>query len=62
MQEHLPDRIIKEVLREIVQRRMSGLFAERSRELKKKLGEVEMAKILQGGNLLVKCRNKEQRK
>ncbi|CAJ1074159.1 uncharacterized protein LOC116713401 [Xyrichtys novacula] len=32
-----------------------------SRELKKKVGDVEMTKILRDGNLLIICRNEEQK-
>ena len=32
-----------------------------SRELRKKLAEIEMAKILQDGNLLIICKSEEQR-
>lgn len=32
-----------------------------SRDLKKKLGEVEFAKILRDGNLLIKCKSEEEK-
>ncbi|MED6275833.1 hypothetical protein CHARACLAT_030479 [Characodon lateralis] len=32
-----------------------------SREIKKKIGDVEMVKILRDGNLLVVCKNEEQK-
>ncbi|MEQ2237188.1 hypothetical protein ILYODFUR_020683 [Ilyodon furcidens] len=32
-----------------------------SREIKKKIGDVEMVKVLRDGNLLVTCKNEEQK-